>query len=298
MLSALERKGEIWILLQVMLFALFPLVVSFVTKIISPLLFAGVSMLLAGTVTFFYLLFTHQWKFLINRKTMMYMLLATLFIGVFPQIFIFIGASKTSAINVALLWQMEIFFTFLICSFWYGERITLQKMVGAFMILLGATVILYQRGLHMNIGDLLIILGTAFFPIGNILTKECLKLVSPSLILFVRSMLGGTLLFSLSMFFERIPANPIPIFQQYGWVFFVNGVLLMGISKLMWYKGLQYLDISKAISLGLSAPAFTLLYTFLFFQEIPSFFQGIGFILVMTGLFVITRKKLPMVEMV
>lgn len=155
----------------------------------------------------------------------------------------------------------------------------------------GAVAILYNGTFQINWGDLLIITGTFFFPIGNIYAKKALKLTSPAVILFMRSFLGGMLLVLISLLFENYQLSfSAYVLNNFEFIL-INGVLIYGLSRLLWYEGLKRLDISKATSLAMSYPAFSLFYSYIFLNEIPTIYQWGGFIIIFIGIFTLTYKR-------
>ena len=159
------------------------------------------------------------------------------------------------------------------------------------MVVIGAVAILYNGTLHINGGDLLIIAGTFFFPIGNIYAKKALKLTTPAVILFVRSFLGGMILVFISLLFENYQASFPGYFMDNFKFILLNGALIYGLSRLFFYEGLKRLDISKATSLAMSYPAFSLFYSYIFLKEIPTSYQWIGFIIIFFGIIILTYKR-------
>ncbi len=286
-----ERKGELFIISEVLIYALFPVVVNYITKLMPPILFAGLSTIMAGVALFTYILITKQLFKLKDIQALKYILAVTLFVIIIPSILIFTGTSKTSGINTTILLQTEILFAFLICGVFIGEKITPQRIGGAIIIVIGAIAILYNGTLQINRGDLLIIAGTFFFPIGGIYGKKALKLTTPAVILFVRSILGGTILILISLLFENYQVSFSRYVVDNFKFILLNGVFICGLSRLLWYEGLKRLDISKATSLAMSYPAFSLFYSYIFLKEIPTIFQWIGFMIIFCGIFILTYKR-------
>lgn len=286
-----ERLGEILIICEVFVYALFPIVVNYTTKLMPPILFAGLSAITAGGALFSYILIKKQLSKLKNIKALKYILAVTLFVIIIPSIFIFTGTSKTSGINTTTLLQTEVLFAFLICGVFVGENITPQRIGGAVMVVIGAIAILYNGTFHINWGDLSIIAGTFFFPIGNIYAKKALKLTTPAVILFVRSFLGGMVLVFISFLFENYQVSLSVYVMDNLKFILLNGALIYGLSRLFFYEGLKRLDISKATSLAMSYPAFSLFYSYIFLKEIPTIFQWIGFIIIFSGIFILTYKR-------
>ena len=286
-----ERIGEIFILGQVAIFGFFPIIASDISRLMPPVLFMAISTLIAAVCTGVYLLWKREFKGLANPRALIYMLGAALFIATIPQIFIILGASKTSSINVAILWQTEMLFTFIICGGFYDDHVTLRKVLAAMFIVIGATAVLYNGSFHINLGDLFIIAGTFFFPFGNIFTKKAFPLSTPSVILFVRSMIGGVALLAFSLAFEKYDHSIINYTQLHLYPLLINGIIISFISKLIWYRGLVHLEITKAIALTLSGPGFTLIYAFALNHEVPTMYQLAGLVVIIAGLFVLIQKS-------
>lgn len=286
-----ERKAELLIMTEVAIFAFFPIFANHATKLMPPILFAGITMLVAAFFLFLYILFKKELADCKNTKALAYILGVTVFIVILPSILIYTGTSKTSTVNTAILLQMEILFTFLIVGIFTHEKITAVKILGGFLILLGAISVLYNGVFRINWGDILIIAGTAFYPIGNMYAKKALHLVPPSVVLFLRSILGGGALLLISFAFEHYNVSFLHYFRENLTFLLLNGLLIYCITKLIWYEGLKRIDISKAVPLGMTHPAFSLLYAYIFFHEIPTAYQWLGFLIIFLGIFVITRKR-------
>lgn len=289
--SKQELIGELFSLSKLPIVGFFPIILNHATRLMPPVLFAGLSSLVAAACILAYLLATGQTIKIINKKSLPYILGITLFIIIIPSIFIFVGASMTSGINTSILMQTELLFTFLVCGVFLREKIHMQKILGGLLMILGATSVLYNGSFSLNSGDLLIILGTAFYPFGNIFNKKAIKFTSIPVIIFVRSLLGGAALILISLFFEKFDAPFISFVQNNIGYIFLNGIFIYGISKMLGYEALKRLDISKTIAIGIATPAVSLIYAFLFLKEIPSIYQLVGFFVIVSGLFIITRKK-------
>ena len=286
-----EKLGVIMILCETLMYSLFPIIIVHTTRILPPILFAGLSILTASVTLFVFLLFTKQLHTLKNRIMIRYTLMITLFIVIIPSIFIFVGSSRTSGINTTILLQSEILFTFLIFGLFSNEKITLRKIFGACVVLLGTCFILYNGNVTINTGDLLIIAGTFFYPIGNMFAKKTLKVASPSAILFVRSFVGGSVLILISLFFENHVVT-IKNLSIYWPLVLFNAIFIYHISKLLWYEGIKRIDVSKAIPISTGGyPAFSLIFAILLLKEIPTIYQLIGFVAIMFGVFILIKKS-------
>lgn len=291
-----ERIGEGMVLLQAMVYGFFPVIISFAGGLIPPIFFAAVSILLASVVLFIYLLLSKNLSQLANKKAFFYTLGVTFFTVILGFGFIMTGASLTSGVNTSILLLSEIFFTFLICGIFYGEEMPLSKILAAILIIIGTVVIMYNGDFSFNRGDILIIIGTFFFPIGNRFAKKAMALVNPATILFVRSVIGGVLLLLLSFFWENTYYSWQTLISENMSIILINGLIMFSLTKILWYEGMKRMDISKSITIGMVYSAFGFIYSMIFLKEIPSIYQLLGFFVVMSGLYIITRtrqKKIP-----
>ncbi len=258
-----------------------------------PILFAGTSTLVTGIVLFIYLAITKQLGKLRNKKAIIYSLWVALLIIIIPSILIFIGTSKTSGINTSLLLQSEIVFTFILYSLLKYEKITTRRISGAIIVILGTAAIVYNGSASINLGDLLIICGTFFYPIGNIFARKALGVTTTPILLFVRNIIGAPILIGISLMFETYN-QPMTYFiaNFYPYMLF-SGIFIYCISKMLWYEGMRRLETNKAILISVGGyPAISLFFTYLFLHEVPTPYQWVGFSLILVGLIItITKAK-------
>ncbi len=284
-----EKTGTILIILSTAIWGMFPVLTNYGTKNISPLTFAALTTLVSSIATFLYMISEKKFYQLKERKTHFPLLMITICIVIIPYTLLFIGSSMTSGINTSLLLLSEVVFTLIFTPF-IGERTTGYKLLGAGGIFFGALFILYNGTLAINTGDLLIILSTLTYPIGNFYAKKALNTLSPSVILFVRFLFGGLFILFLSIIFEK-DANIIHIFINFWPIIIITGFLVLGLNKIIWYEGLKRIDISKSISLGATSPIFSLIVLILFFGEKISIYQTIGIFIMAIGVYFSIKRK-------
>lgn len=285
-----EQIGAIAIIGSISIWGFFPIIANYSARFIPPVLFAGVSTLTTGIVLFFYLLARGDFnKKLFNRRAVFAISMNTILSIILAFIFIFIGASLTSAINTALLLQTELLFTFLILGIFFGEKITRQKIGGGLIVLVGATAILFNGSFSLNIGDLLIVIGTIFYPFGNRYAKQALELTSPAVLIFLRGILGGVFLIIFSLLFESHILTVGQSIKDNLPLILVQGIIIMGFSKFIWFEGFKRLSITRSIAIGMAQPAFSLVYAFLLLGEVPNVYQITGLFVIIGGVYMLTR---------
>lgn len=287
-----ERTGELMILGQALIYGFFPVMLSYSGGKIPPFFFAGVSSCISGCVIGSLLIASRKTSELRHPKALPDIFKLTFFIGL-AYCFLYLGGSQTTGINISILSQAEIVFTFFFAGLFFGEEMPPKKILAGLFVLHGTLMIVYNGVLHLNPGDLMILLATAIFPFGNRYAKKSMEHVSPQTVLTIRSFLTGFSFLLLSALLEPAIYAPVELLKTHWLLFLVNGMLIFSITKVMWYEGLKRIDLSKAITLGMSFTAFGVLYSMLFLQEVPTFYQALGFVVVMTGVFIITQKTRP-----
>jgi drug/metabolite transporter (DMT)-like permease len=283
-----ETRGVILALISAALWGIFPVMVNRGSQRIPPLTFAAISTLLAAAGSFVYAAFNRKLSELREKEAYVSLLMITLCIVIIPYTLFFIGSSMTSGINTSLLLLSEIIFTLLFTPL-IGEKTTVEKLVGAAGVFGGALLILYNGTFHLNLGDIMVIASTATYPVGNFYAKKALNQVSPPIILFVRFFLGGLFMLPIALLAEgRSHMAPVA-FADWPILLF-TGLILLGVGKIIWYEALRRLDISKAISLGMTFPLFSIILLVGIFKEPVSRYQWTGIGIMMVGVFFSVRR--------
>ncbi len=284
-----EIKGVILALLSAALWGIFPVIVNRGSRNIPPLTFAAISTLLAAAGSLIYMALKGKLHELKKKEAYASLLMITLCIVIIPYVLLFTGSSKTSGINTSLLLLSEIIFTLLFTPL-IGEKTTIAKLIGAAGVFVGALLILYNGTFQLNIGDIMVIASTATYPIGNFYAKKALYHVSSSTILFVRFFLGGLFMLPLALLAET--RSSLSNIISIDWpVLLFTGLILLGVGKIIWYEALGRLDISKAISLSMTFPLFSMILLIGIFKEAVSHYQWIGAALMMVGVFFSIRRS-------
>lgn len=280
-------------MVYMVIYALAPILANYTAKNFQPILVAAITTLITAAALFFILAAKRQMREIFNAKAFGPIFGNTMFNIVVPLALIFVGTSKTSAINTTLLHQTELLFAFIISGLFYGEMITRQKLTGGAIVLLGTIAVLYNGTFELRLGDILIIAGTALYPFGNHYAKQALLLAQPSVILFLRTFMGGIMLLALSFIFEGWPQTSIFAAIDKKQLALFAGLLLglLGIAKLLWFEGLKRLDVSKSTAIVIAGPAFSFVYAVALLHEIPTLYQLAGLFIIIAGLFVLRLPR-------
>lgn len=284
------RKGELAAVTGALLWSGFPVLTAVTVAKLSPLYTAAIAT--AVSSLFFALMLTlrGRWHELRLRSAWNDMLLATFFIGIVFYALVFVGFRLTTPGNGAVVGLMEIAFTFLIVNvIWKHEKFIPLHAAGAGLMACGALFILLPgwRG-GLNSGDLLILLATTSAPIGNIFAQRARKAVSGETLMFVRSSVGSVFLFLLAFSLERQP-TPSALLSVWPHLL-VSGVLLLGMSKILWLEAIHRIPIAKTLALTVGDLFITFLLAYVFLQQPVTPQQFLSVIPMVAGLVLLTRK--------
>jgi drug/metabolite transporter (DMT)-like permease len=284
------RLGEASILLSALLWSLFPVLTILTYSTLSPLFTAGIATLLASLFFAVLLTIRDEWGMLLARGAWKDIALATFFIGIAYYGLMFLALRSTSAGNAAILALMEVFFSFLIVGLLLKhEPLSPRTIIGGTCMVLGAVLVLLPNAtMEWQKGSLLVIAATAFAPLGNRHAQRARALVTSNAIMFVRSLLSGSTLLALGLIIEPYPTTQALIHSA-GYLL-INGILVLGLSKILWIEGIHRLPITKAISIESINPLFTLLFAFLILHEMPGLPQIAALVPIGVGMLLLTKS--------
>lgn len=286
-----EKQGVFFTIGSAALWGIYPIVVHSYAHQISPFLFAGILSLFTAAGMFLWMNIRKKVHELKRTQAYFPLFMVSICVIVIPSAMFFVGIQYTNAINSSVLMLSEILFTLIFTPF-FGERNTLEKYIGTLGIMIGGAMVLYNgTEISLNFGDILIILSTVTFPIGNFYSKRALYIISPSTVIMVRYLLGSVFLLLLAFFIEP-NIQIINTISDNFFLFFIIGFVLLSFCKVSFYEGMKRLDISKVISLEMTYPFFSLMVLLLFFDSQVKVYQVIGiFIMVLGSIFSVRRKS-------
>lgn len=283
-----ERLGELFIIFLSFFEGWFPIVTMIILQTMTPVF--------AYSFTLMFVIMLFLTIVLLKKKASEFfywsawpdLLLSSFFITLM-FVCLFSGLVYTTVSNMAVLIFLQVLFSFLYFNVLGNEPFSRVHLLGAVLMTCGALIILFPKQLHLNIGDLLILLAAAIAPIANLFQKRALKLVSSETILAFRSIIALPVLLFMACALEPEPDREM-IMIALPWLA-INGLLLMGLSKIFWLESIHRISITKASAMAAFVPVFTLLFAYLTLNEIPQITQIIGIVPILIGGLLITRNK-------
>lgn len=284
-----ERKGELFIIAEAMLFGFLPIIAILGFNQIQPLFFTGISLLIASILFAIIITIKKEWGYFKTKGIWKDLLLAIFLLNILFYSLLFIGISQTSAGNASLIQNMEAFFAIAILGpMIKHEKITKEIIFGSILTVTGAIIVIFPGKVIPHIGDLIILIAVIFPPLGNMLTQRVRKKVSSTFITFARSLIATPIMLFLAFLLETPPTTSAIINSI--WPLLFTGLISLGIRTIVWLEGINLIPITKANSIAVIGPGFTLIFAYFILNEVPSLWQIIGFLPMLIGLQILVRK--------
>ena len=188
----------------------------------------------------------------------------------------------TTPANIAILNQVEMLYSLLFCAIFLKEKITLKQIIASFLIIAGATILMFEKGLTPHLrGDLIVVFCVWMFQASHILIKKLPTEINDNLICATKNFYSIPVLIILLFLFE-----PEPVFNFNFSLIIVlvyMGIIRYGLSYNLWVYAIRNLELSKTTAVALSFPALTLVLSVIFGYDKFSLFNVSGLILTMAG---------------
>jgi len=287
-ISLEERKGELFIFSEAVLWSFFPIVTVLTYSALPSLASLAWSTLFAAMSFGALVLYRKTWRELLNPILWRYIFFIVLFLGVLFYYFFFTGLSKTTAGNAGIIALFEIFTSFLFFHVLRDETISRDHKLGALLMVVGAIIVLAPNFSSIKTGDFFILAATFCAPWGNLFQQRARKIASSESILFLRSILSVPILFVLAAALGA--SAPLDSVKSSLPFLIINGAVLLGFSKILWIEGIHRISVTKANALNSITPLLTLLLAWPILHEIPSAWQLFSLIPLLVGTLLLTNQ--------
>lgn len=287
-----KQVAEGSLILKNILSGLFPVITIIAyANLLSPLATLAWSSLIAAVLFAIIVTVRGEWMHSItNVEAIKDIILSVLLIAVGYHSLYFLSLNFTSAQNVSLLSLTEVAFSFLIIG-WITKKepISKQHILGAFLMLFSAVIILFENRTSLNIGDVLIVSAAFIAPIGNIFAKRALHQASLAYLMFVRSIAGAAIFFVASRFFEEAVSRDV-LLHSIPYLLF-SGLVFLGLMKIVTLFGFKKTSVTHTISFHSLKPVFAFIFAWLLLKDAPSAVQVIALVPSFMGLFLLATAQ-------
>ena len=227
----------------------------------------------------------HELKNLLLWK---YVFGVVFFIGILFYSFYYFGLTLTTPGNASIIALFEVFTSYVLFHVIRKDHFSFESKVGAVLMTLGAIIVLIPNFSSANFGDLFILIATFCAPLGNLFQQKARQIASTETILFLRGILAAPFLFLIAYMFGQ---HLVWVEIKSSLLFLVlNGLIILGLSKIFWLEGIARISVTKANALGSLAPLFTLLIAWLVLLQTPTVWQVASLVPFFFGVLLLTNN--------
>ena len=223
-----------------------------------------------------------------SRKNLGSFLVVGLVGTVFAPLMFFLGLTQTLAVNATLIAHLQPLFVAILGFFLLKESLHKQDIVAGLLTIF-AVVLITGRTLDNlanlrlgNFGDLVVLLATLGWALVAIPGKQLTKEVSSVVIVGYRFLIASIVFIPVLLFSNQLIVNSI---------FQVLIGIVVGVGYIFYYEGLKRVKTSQVALCELSSPFFVAIMAWSILGEETSPMQIVGAILLMLGLYILTREK-------
>jgi len=226
-----------------------------------------------------------------NRKY--FLLVVTSICGavIAPSLFFF-GLSNTSASDSSILVNGEVLFSILLAMIFFNEKLIKLEIIAIILVLFGIVILTTNMQfsnsfLELNIGNILIVGSTLFWALDNNISKIISKTIHIPKIIVLKSLIGGSLLFILTMIIFGIDEFEVDISHIPYLVF--AGSMGFGASLFFFLNSLKRIGTVKTMILFSTSSIFGMIFATIFLNENITIYQIIAVAVILGGCYLVKR---------
>ena len=233
-----------------------------------------------------------KWTNKNNKKNYSLLLFTSLCGAVIAPILFFYGLSNTSASDSSILINGEILFSILLAIVFFNEKLIKREIIAVILVLFGIVILTTNMQfsnsfLELNIGNILIVGATLFWALDNNISKIISKTIHIPKIIVLKSLIGGSLLFMLTMVIFGIEEFEVDIFHIPYLVF--AGSMGFGVSLFFFLNSLKRIGTVKTMLLFSTSSIFGMIFATIFLNENITIYQIIAVAVILSGCYLVKR---------
>ncbi|QKH39683.1 DMT family transporter [Achromobacter pestifer] len=207
------------------------------------------------------------------------------------------GLRVSSAANGTLIMATSPLLSALLAAIFYREKLTLVRISGALLGLLGVGMVVVGSGAQIGLtgwGDAIVFVAVLVFVCGGLVIQRMSRSMDPLGMLWYMYLAGGLM---LVVHAALTPASYQGDTWQMTWwpwlVLLFSAVIASGVSNIVWNAGIARLGISRAALFVNWLPIFGLLFAALFLDEHVTPTHVAGLACVLGGTWLGLRRGAP-----
>jgi drug/metabolite transporter (DMT)-like permease len=211
------------------------------------------------------------------------------------NVLLYIALHYTTSINASLVNTSTPIIIYILSFFVLRERLNKNQMIGTFLSLAGVLFILSKGSLEtlldfsFNIGDIIVVSAVVCWSIYSILVKQYAGKLPGYSTFFICMIIGIVLLFPFALYEWFVAKTPVVWSTGSILTIIYTGIFASIVAFVSWNTAVAQVGAGKAgIFLNL-IPVFASTFAILFLGEKLAWYQAIGGIFVITGVYISTR---------
>ncbi len=241
-----------------------------------------------ATLTAFIYILAKREHIKLNSRNIGNVLVVGLVGTVFAPLMYFYGLTETFAVNATLIAHLQPLFVAILGTYLLKERphkhdIFAGILIGfAVVLITGRTIDNLTRFKLGNIGDLVVFLATLSWAVVAIPGKQLTKEVSSTVIVGYRFLISSAVFLPFLLCVRQLVISSL---------YQVLLGILVGLGYIFYYEGLKRIKASQVALTELSSPFFSAILAWNFLGETTTLIQIIGALLLVFGLYIMTRER-------
>ncbi len=208
---------------------------------------------------------------------------------VFADLLYFFALTKIPVINAVLIGHMQPIFIILIGFFILKEdKLTKFDYLGLLVMIVAGVLVTTKTAGNLSdmkfgtMGDIYVLMATVAWATTAIVMRKYLKGVNAGVITFYRYTIASMIFVAyLLLKSSLVVANMYQVLVG----------LVVCVGTILYYEGLKRIKAAQVSALELSTPFFAVVFAFLILGEVVTVMQISGIVLLVIGVFLISRKE-------
>ena len=288
-----ERIGLVAAALCALNGAFIPAVAKLTTGHASPMLVAAASNLCAGLAALALLAARGELRWLVERPRAWRFVAIAALGSAAAHLFLYFGASRTTAIVTTLCLQIEPAYSLLLSWLVLGHRPTPRRVFATVLLLAGIALAVGAGAVESSLGVWFLLATPLCWQASHLVVLRGLVGVPAIVLTSARYFYGGLLLAAMWAMFEGRPSLP-PGGELWSLtpLLILQGLILSYGGTLMWYLAIARIDLARATAIVVpSIPLLSLAASFLLLGEVATSRQWAGLVLTAVGILVFVRDR-------
>jgi drug/metabolite transporter (DMT)-like permease len=284
-----KHLGVLIILLASIIWAIEPILAKLSYENSDFLQTSAIRAMVAALTAFLYLILTRKAALKVPRRQLPPLLYIAMVGTLIADFMYFVALSQIPVVNAVIIGHMQTIFIIAIGFFFLKtDKLTRFDYLGIILMILSGILVTTKTLDNLlsfrigTLGDLIVLSATIAWATSAIVMKKYLTKMDAGMITFYRFFFPALIFAAyLGLTSSLFIAN---IYQ-------VTIGIIIGIGTILYYEGLKRLKAAQVSGLELTAPFFAAILAYIFLNEMITLLQLIGTLLLIGGVYLLSKKE-------